>query len=342
MGIKDLNQLLKRICGTCHISLVPICNFAGKKIAVDAALYICIFKVRGQHNYIASIIEFLTMLRENRIHPFFVFDGEAPNEKHEERSARSEKRATQRDKICMLKKDLELYINTGTMSDLLKSIDFKTRRLAPTKVSVQTIREYIDRLESQIITITSDDFDTMKKLLNIFGVAYTTAEGEGEFLCSALNRHGLVDAVMTADTDAFPCLAPTVINKIIDSTYFQVVSLHDILKELKMSEQQFIDMCIMCGTDFNKNIPKIGIVSAYELMLRYGSIDKLPQDTGIEVLNHVRVRELFAYTDNRPSIDVPWCKKINFDALSAYVRDVGSIKTRINKYIVRRQESHQE
>ena len=47
MGIKDLNQLLKRICGSTHISHVPMCNFDGQKIAIDAALYVCVFKLRG-------------------------------------------------------------------------------------------------------------------------------------------------------------------------------------------------------------------------------------------------------------------------------------------------------
>lgn len=334
MGIKDLNQLLKRICGSSHISHIPMCNFDGQKIAVDAALYVCIFKMRGAANYVPSIVEFLTTLRENRIHPFFVFDGVAPEEKHDERSARSEKRASQRERIQILKRELESYKQTGVLSELLKGIDFKTRRLAPTKVSIVTIQEYIEKLEAQMLSVTSEDFETMKILLDLFGINYTTASGEGEFLCAALNRHGLVAAVMTADTDVFPCLAPTVINKI-DSTYFQVVCLHDILKEMKMTESQFIDLCIMCGTDFNKTIPRIGIMSAYELILRYQSIENLPSEINTTPLNYVRVRELFSTTDNRPEIEVPWCRKINYEGLSEYVPNTSVIKNRINKFIIR-------
>lgn len=330
MGIKDLNQLLKRICGSTHISHVPMCNFDGQKIAIDAALYVCVFKLRGLANYIPSIIEFLTMLRENGIHPFFVFDGVAPYEKNDERTARSEKRAVQRDRIQKLKRELELYKQTGVLSDLLKGIDFKTRRLAPNKVSFSTIQEHINKLESQLVNVTSDDFETMKTLLDIFGVGYTTAPGEGEFLCAALNRHGLVSAVMTADTDVFPCLAPTVINKI-DSTYFQVVSLCDILREMKMTEKQFIELCIMCGTDFNKNIPRIGIMGSYELMLKHKSIDNLPPEINTAPLNYVRVRELFASTDTKPTIDVPYCQPINYEGLNKYVSDSSTIKRRISK-----------
>ena len=335
MGIKDLNQLLKKICGSSYISHVPICNFAGKKIAIDALLYICIFKIRGPNHYIPSIIEFLTLLRENRIHPFFVFDGEAPVEKQNERSSRSERRAHQRAKLNEIKKDFESYKETNELSDLLKSLDFKTRRLAPTKVSTQSIQEYIDKIEAQIVSVTSEDFTIMKTLLDIFGINYITADSEGEFLCAALNRHGIVDAVMSADTDVLPCLAPTTINKIIDSTYFQVVYLCDILKELKLDEKQFIDFCIMCGTDFNKNIPKIGPVGAYEMILRYNTIDKLPIDLDVTILNHQRVREIFSYTDKKPEIQVPYCRPIDYEHLANYVSDVQNIKKRINKFIKR-------
>jgi len=336
MGIKSLNQLLKKICGVSHMSHVPIDNFEGKKIAVDAVLYICAFKTRGSANYESSIIEFLTLLREKKIHPFFVFDGNAPIEKIDERSNRAEKRIAQRTRINMLKHDLEVYEKTNVLSDFIKSLNFGTNRLVPTKISIRSIRDYINKLESQLISITPEDFDTMKTILDIYGVKHVIADGEGEFLCAALNRHGIVDAVMTADTDAFPCLAPVVINKIIDSTYFQVVNLKDMLSKLNLTEKQFVDLCIMCGTDFNKNIPKIGPMGSYELILRHKSIDNLPSDIDPTILNHHRVRELFAYTDIKPDIAVPWCSKVEFDKLAAYVTDVDIIKNRIYKQIIKK------
>jgi hypothetical protein len=91
----------------------------------------------------------------------------------------------------------------------------------------------------------------------------------------------------------------------------------------------------MCGTDFNKNIPKIGIMGAYELMLRHTSIDNFPPEINTSSLNYVRVRELFYATDVRPDIEVPWCSQIKYDLLSEYVSDISVIKKRINKFIRR-------
>lgn len=331
MGIKGLNQLLSRICETSHLSYVPIVNFAGKKVAVDATNYMYIFKIRS--NYKMAIVEFLTMLREHNIHPIFVFDGIAPPEKQQERAHRAEKRAMLRERIRSLELDLEVYKQTNEMSELLQSISFRTRKLSSVKVLPQTIQEYIDKLKASIVNLEEEDIHTMKTLLNSFGIAHVTAEGEGEFLCAALGRHGLVDAVMTADTDVLPCLAPIVINKVKDS-YFQVVSLEAILEALEFTPSQFIDLCIMCGTDFNPNIPRVAAIGAHGLISKHKSIDNIPLE-GVEMLNHKKVRQLFAYTDSVPTVKVPFCNRVDYEALEAIGVDVESTRKRLTKLIVK-------
>lgn len=44
---------------------------------------------------------------------------------------------------------------------------------------------------------------TSQELLELFGVPVLEAKGEAEALCAELNRKGLVDACITADSDAF-------------------------------------------------------------------------------------------------------------------------------------------
>lgn len=317
MGIKGLNQLLKRVCNGTHLSMVPAANFRDKTIAVDATLYVCMFKMKA--NYIETIVDFMTMFRSNGINAFFVFDGTAPDEKQDERLARSDRRNAQQERINKIETDLETYIKTGDASELLRSISIKTRRLAPKILSVQAIRDYIDRLRSQLVVLTNDDFQMMKDVLEAFGMHYTIAPSEGEFMCAALNRHGLVDAVMTADTDALACLAPNVINKVVDN-HFQIVSLHDVLSNMKLDEKQFVDLCIMCGTDFNTNITRIGPIGSYEYILRYKSIDNIPLN--VDCLNHVRVREIFGSTDIRPNIVIPPCGEIDHTLLEKYKIDI--------------------
>jgi len=336
MGIKGLNQLLKRVCDSAHITLVPMCNFAEKKIAIDAALYVCAFKMRS--NYVESIVEFLTMLRQNRIHPLFVFDGMAPEEKRGERLERAARREAARDRIKSLERDLDVYKLTGQLSDALKDVDCKARRLAPAKVSVARIQEYIDRLKSQVLNLQPQDFETMKSLLTCFDIPYVTANGEGEFLCAALARHQLVDAVMTSDTDALACLAPRIITKA-EGEYFYVITLDTMLALLKLNEKEFIDLCIMCGTDFNANVAKIGPIRSYELILKYRSIDALPPEIDIAVLRHNRARELFSLTDCAPEMEIPLCGKVKYDLLGRWTDNVDLIKKKLKPKIRRPTQS---
>lgn len=328
MGIKGLNQLLKRVCESAHVSLVPMRNFADKKIAIDATLYVCALKMRT-NNYVEAIIDFLTVLRQNRIHPIFVFDGTAPVEKKFERMERNEKREAARNKIKSLEKDLEIFRSTGEMSELLKSIDFKYRRLAPDKISVTRIREHIDKLKSQILNLEPKDFETMKSLLKCFDIPFVTASGEGEFLCAALARHGMVDAVMSTDTDTLACLSPKVINRI-DGDFFHVISLEKILWFLKINEKEFVDLCIMCGTDFNVNIPRIGPITSYELIYKYKSINVIADKLDVSKLKYERIREIFSFSDKVPDLVIPSCGKVNFEELNKWMENVESIKKRLN------------
>ena len=37
-----------------------------------------------------------------------------------------------------------------------------------------------------------------------------------------------------------------------------------LLSLLSLNKSQFLDLCILCGTDYNKNLPKIGSFTAYK------------------------------------------------------------------------------
>ncbi len=47
------------------------------------------------------------------------------------------------------------------------------------------------------------------------------------------------------------------------------------LQSLKMTEDEFIDLCILCGCDYCPKIAGIGPVKAYKFMQEYKSIDKV-------------------------------------------------------------------
>jgi 5'-3' exonuclease len=317
MGIKGLNKFLYSVMGQEHITIVPINKFACKKIAIDTSLYVYIFKLRN--NYLESWMNFLIKLRENRIHPVFIFDGKCPPEKMREQARRSDVRKSHKKRLKLIEDDFEKYKTTGEISQELKDINnLKRSKLLTNTFNSEYVENYIEHLKSQIINISSYDFEIVKEMLDIFGIPHLTAESEGELYCSSLMKNGLVDIIMTKDTDALACLCPCVITSL-SNDLFSIITLEIILKNLGFTENMWLDFCIMCGTDFNPNITKIGPHTAYELIKTYKSIDSIKSDTiDVSVLNHKRTREIFTTCDNLPNV-IPYCNKLDSEKLKDFL-----------------------
>lgn len=47
------------------------------------------------------------------------------------------------------------------------------------------------------------------------------------------------------------------------------------IKDLGLTDDQFIDMCILCGCDYASKIEGIGPVKAYKYIKQYGSIENI-------------------------------------------------------------------
>jgi 5'-3' exonuclease len=158
------------------------------------------------------------------------------------------------------------------------------------------IVEYLEKLQSQQISITSDDMALLKDMFRVLQVPSILAHGEGEALASALCVNGLVDLVASEDTDVLAYGAPLVISKINTSAETCIELRHaDLLEKMELSHEQFRDLCIMCGTDYNRNMPGVGPDTSFKLIYSHGSIEeiaKLPK-YDVSILKYDRVRELF-------------------------------------------------
>jgi 5'-3' exonuclease len=72
-----------------------------------------------------------------------------------------------------------------------------------------------------------------------------------------------------------------------------MLRLSDVLESLDISFNQLQDFCIMCGTDYNSNIDRIGPSKSFDLIYGNGSLEKLTEKMDTSILNYQRVRELF-------------------------------------------------
>ena len=326
MGIKNLNKFLHKksedIFKTIHLS-----EYAYKKIAVDISLFLYKFKAISNENWLVCFINMICCLRKNNIHCIFIYDGKAPPEKDNEKIKRQQTKENERKKIYDLEYSLNIYHTTGIIEQIL--YDFYTKnshkRLLGNndKIDMIFVENEIKKKVNQIIDITSEDFDKTRELFDILKIPYYTAPEEAEKFCSYLCINGLVDSVLSDDTDVIAYNCPFFLTKLdIYNDTFVEISNKNVLNILNITNKQLLDFCIMCGTDYNNNIPKIGPENAFKYISKYINIEEIEKNLKIDVtiLNHIRVRELFTVFDKYEIINIKYCSSPNFDDLIKFTQ----------------------
>jgi DNA excision repair protein ERCC-5 len=107
-------------------------------------------------------------------------------------------------------------------------------------------------------------------LLRLFGIPYITAPMEAEAQCAELVRLGLVDGIVTDDSDIFLFGGTRVYKNMFNSNKFVECYLSDDLeKELSLSRDQLISIAHLLGSDYTEGLPGIGPVTAVEILSEF-------------------------------------------------------------------------
>jgi len=304
MGIKNLNSILKRYAPHALTKQVALSDYAGKTVAVDASVYMYKYKSVYGRQWISVFYNFLKSMSDIRC--VFVFDSKTCiHEKVAERARRSNQKKALRTKVDEIRAALEAYKQTGAVSQVLRSFtptNTNFARLISTSargdvsaISVEKIEEYIAKSDNHLLPIYQQDFDTIKQMCNSMGFATITATIEAEKLCALLCHEKKVDAIMTEDSDALVYITPKILHKV-SAGQCTELAVPDVLAALEMTPSQFVDMCILCGTDYAPSVPGIGPMKAHKFIKTHGSIDEIARNLkySFEALNHARIREIFA------------------------------------------------
>lgn len=336
MGINGLNKFLKKYEGLhtpVHLSM-----YQYEKIAVDTSGYLYKYKAGCGEDWFCAFINLVICLRKNNIHCVFVYDTSSPIEKQKEREKRKEKKQDLENTVNSLENALLKYkSNEASENDinLLENVckkDNKPRLIGNNKnINIIFIEEYIQKKKLQIINITPKDIEMTKELLSVMGVPYLDANMEAETLCAHLCKTGQVKAVISDDTDALAYNTPIVLNKVDTSSETCIEVKSNIVQEkLELTYSEFLDFCIMCGTDYNDNIKGIGPVNAYNKISQYKSIDNIPlSKEQKDILNHNRVRELFL-DYQKDNINISYCELPDWQEVSRFMFENNCRKVRLN------------
>lgn len=330
MGIKLLNKFLRNNCPDIF-EQVHISEYSYKKVSVDVSLYLCKFKSIAGDRWLSMFLNLIACLRKNEVHCVMIYDNGAPPEKNAERKERAAQRAKVEERVYKLEEAIEKYHLTCEVDPLLvsfyqkkkKASDVRKRLLGKedTTVDMNFVIAEVEKMRSNILEINPGDFELTKKLFDILNVPYYDAPLEAETMCADLCKRNIVDAVLSEDTDVLAYGAPIFLSKINthDGTCVRI-KYAELLEKLDLFDREFLDLCIMCGTDYNKNIFRVGPEKAYKYIQKHSSIEEISMNTTVDVkiLNHVRGRELFREYEQK-DIKVPYCGPPDFQKLSEFI-----------------------
>lgn len=113
-------------------------------------------------------------------------------------------------------------------------------------------------------------------MLRLFGIPYITAPMEAEAQCAELVTLGLVDGVITDDSDVFLFGAARVFKNMFNqSKTVECFLSSDLERELGLDRDTLIRLAYLLGSDYTEGLPGVGPVVAMELLKEFPGKDGL-------------------------------------------------------------------
>ena len=317
MGIKNLHVFLRK-----HLKKIGkyeevykdinLRDLKGKRIAIDVSIYLYKYKCINRDGWMSMFLSLMDVLKKNGIRMVMVFDGPGLPAKKVEHKRRKERQIKLRNRIKEFETMYNTFLQTGNLHDELlklyeKKIGFygSVLKLETDKsklINKALLGELIEKKKNQDVKIFPKDIQNLKKLFLIHKIPYFVAKHEAEALCSSLCVLDKVDAVLSEDTDILCYKTPLFMFKINTMTNrCNMISFSSLLKALNWTSEQFIDFCIMCGTDYNSNIPRVGPVKSFKFideLKTVENIEKKHEKLDTSCLNYNICKNVFQNDNN--------------------------------------------
>lgn len=231
MGIKYLNYYIREKCSKESVKCISLKELSGKKIAVDISIYL--YKYTSGNSLIENFYLMMSVFHKYNIIPIFVFDGKSRTEKKELLIKRHQDKKYAENEYNLLKEKLE------------KNQDID-------EVEKQEIQSTMDSLKKKFVYIQREDIHNVKQLIISYGMTYYDAKGEADELCALLVLKKKVWACLSEDMDMFVygCFRVLRYLSLINHTCV-LYNTKKILEEFKMNQDDFRQVCVLSGTDYN-------------------------------------------------------------------------------------------
>lgn len=276
MGIKNLKGLIKEFSSN-TIRQTFLMDYKMKTVAIDTSIYLYRYTYCNPKDPISYFVEQVLRLLKNGITPVYIFDGKPPEDKMEcldERKERKLELSRKSDKLQYMinQHNSELYSENVFKSGLtINDIDDEIKNK-----SLQELKELLHLTEKRNICVTKQIIDDLKTVLTFMGIPYIVASGEAEDYAVRMMKEGYADACLSEDTDVLAGGGKIFLRNFNHrSNKIEEYNFNKMMKEIGLTYDQFIDVCILLGCDYCKTIGNIGVKKAYKFIKEYGNIEKL-------------------------------------------------------------------
>jgi len=129
-----------------------------------------------------------------------------------------------------------------------------------------------DRRDADEVTQTM--IAECQQLLTLFGLPYVTAPMEAEAQCAELVNLGLVDGIVTDDSDTFLFGGTRVYKNMFNTAKFVECYLaQDLTSEFSLTREKMIAIAQLLGSDYTTGITGIGPVTALEILSEFQTLE---------------------------------------------------------------------
>lgn len=314
MGIKNLNTLIMKYAYN-GVKQKNLNVYKNKILLIDTNIYLYKY-LYGNSNHINGFFFQINKLKKFGIIPIYIFEGKPPAEKNNTIKKRKRYKLNIKNRIEKIAENIKLLENKINC-----------------KENLQELINQRKNLEKKLVYINVDVIEKTKNLFDLMGIHYIEASCEAEHLCSYLIKNKYAHGVITEDMDTLPCGSDIVIKNFSNrSDYIQEYNLNDIITNLNLKFEEFIDMCILFGTDYNNRITGLNPNQIYKLIIKHKNLEKIYKPS-VKLDNLIKIRKIFnlEYLKiNKNNIDSIKKKKLpNLPSLKLFLKQNSTIDKKL-------------
>ncbi len=315
-------------------------DLRGKKVAIDTynIVYQFMSAIRQPDGYplcdskgrttshLTGLLHRTASLIEAGIEPVFVFDGKP----HPLKQATLDGRKERREKA------------EQEWKDAVERGDMKT---AHTKAQ-QTSR------------MTDEVKESAKELIRYMGLPIVDAPSDGEQEAAYICRRKNVWATASQDFDSLLFGTPVLLRNltmtgrrkvpgkdIYREIKTEVIDSEEFLRNLGISREQLVDMCILMGTDFNTGIKGIGPKKALKLVRDNGDLESVLRKIGEDIPDYQEIRGIFLDYEGSDDYSVehgPLDRQAVVDMLTSYDFSADRVNSALDRIESARKEEERK